>query len=133
MTFAERLKNARESAGLTQEELAAKSGISLHAVRAWEEGKRPRALKSVAKVATVLNVSPDAMLSISDRCVIEAYAKGGARAVREVEELISEVDEHIAYRDIDDREKDGIVAALCEAYWIAKRRNEKYTPKKYRK
>lgn len=107
--------------------------LSLRTIQAWETGKRPRVLEDVSKVATVLSAAQDAMLSKSDQCVIKAYEKGGARAAWEVEGLINEVDEQFAGRDIDEQEKEGIAAAMCEAYWIAKRRNQKYTPKKYRK
>ncbi len=46
--------------------------------------------------------------------------------------LVNEVIGLFAGGEIDEEEKDGIMAALNEAYWIAKRKNQKYTPKKYR-
>ena len=39
MTFAEKLKIARENAGLTQKELAEKLNVSTAAVSKWENGK----------------------------------------------------------------------------------------------
>lgn len=46
------IKKRRQAAGLTQEELAAKVGVSVIAVKKWEQGeRRPRStrLKKLAK------------------------------------------------------------------------------------
>ena len=34
---------------------------------------------------------------------------------------------------LDDESLDGAMKALNDAYWIAKEKNKKYTPKKYRR
>jgi transcriptional regulator with XRE-family HTH domain len=39
-TFAERLRELRERAGLTQEQLAARSGVPLPSLRGYEQGQR---------------------------------------------------------------------------------------------
>lgn len=57
-TIAERLKNAREAANLTQPELASKAGVSQGTIGNIESGirKRPRDLLSIA---SALNVNPE--------------------------------------------------------------------------
>ena len=44
-------------------------------IRTWIAGKHPRVLEHVSKVAASLGTTPDAMLSKSDRGVIEAMKK----------------------------------------------------------
>ena len=130
MAFAEILKDAREAAGLTQEELSGKSGVALHSIQAWEAGNRPNSLAPIRELAAVLNTTPKLLLSTFEWCVVAAYEKGGANAAREFEILIEQDSELFTDPQIDDREKDGVILALYEAYWIAKQRNQKYTPKK---
>jgi len=40
MTFAERLRQLREQAGMTQEALTEKSGVNLWTLRGYEQGRR---------------------------------------------------------------------------------------------
>lgn len=132
MIFAKRLKEARKKAGLTQKELAEKTGISCRALQTWEAGTPPKSLESVKRVAEALGTTSETLLCESDQYVVEAAERGGAAAARDVDALVSEVIGLFAGGEIDEDEKDGIMAALNEAYWVAKRKNQKYTPKKYR-
>ena len=134
MTFAEKLKSAREHAGMSQRELAERAGIHFRSIQNWESGGRlPRSLDVVFRVADILGVSSESLLNDSDTYIIKAEEKGGAKAARELNELVSEVIGLFAGGELEEEEKDGIMAALNEAYWIAKRNNAKYTPKKYLK
>jgi transcriptional regulator with XRE-family HTH domain len=56
-TFAEKLKELREGAGLTQAALAQKSGLSLGVIRDYEQGKKEPALRSAFKLAEALGVA----------------------------------------------------------------------------
>lgn len=133
MSFSEKIKDARLAAGLSQNELAKRAGIHYRTVQNWESGGRlPRSLDSVMRAAQVLGTTSEALLGESEQYIVEAHEKGGAKAARDVEALVGEVIGLFAGGDIDDEEKDGIMAALNEAYWIAKQKNAKYTPKKYR-
>ena len=132
MSFAEKLKEARKQASLTQKELAERADVSWRAIQTWEAGRLPKSLEPVMKVAAVLGTTAQSLLSESDTYVIEAAEKGGTAAARDVDALVNEVIGLFAGGDIDEDEKDGIMAALNEAYWIAKKSNARYTPKKYR-
>jgi transcriptional regulator with XRE-family HTH domain len=55
--FAGKLKELREAAGLSQQQLADKAGISLGAVRHFEQGLRGPAWKNVLALAAALGVS----------------------------------------------------------------------------
>lgn len=133
MTFAEKLKAARKSAALTQKELAEQTGISYRSIQSWEAGTRPQTLEAVRKVAEALGTTSEALLSEADQYIVEANEKGGARAARDVEGLVNDVLGLFAGGEIDEEEKDGIIAVFNEAYWIAKQKNQKYTPKKYKR
>jgi transcriptional regulator with XRE-family HTH domain len=58
-TFAEKLKELRERAGLTQAALAQSSGLSLGVIRDYEQGKKEPALRSAFKLAEALGVLVD--------------------------------------------------------------------------
>jgi transcriptional regulator with XRE-family HTH domain len=61
MTFAEKLKDLRESAKLSQVELAERAGVTQRAISGWETGKREPLWSAVQKLATALGVSPEAL------------------------------------------------------------------------
>ena len=133
MSFGTRLKEARNRAGLQQKELAVRSGVSLRTIQNWEGDKRrPSHFEAVADVARVLGVSSAELLSEEDTRVIEASERGGSRGRRDVEALIAEVSGLFAGGELDEEEKEGVIAALNQAYWEAREKNRKYTPKKYR-
>lgn len=56
MSFADRLKQARKRQGLTQEELAKKSGLATPTVQNYEYGKITPRKNTVAKLANSLNL-----------------------------------------------------------------------------
>ena len=56
MTFAKKLKELREKAGLTQIALAKESGRSLGAIRDYEQGNREPSLKAAVRLADALGV-----------------------------------------------------------------------------
>ncbi len=53
-----KLKKLRENSFLTQEELAEKVGVTSLTISRWENGKRKPRLKSIRKLAAVLQVDP---------------------------------------------------------------------------
>lgn len=57
--FCERLKEAREKAGLSQNELGKRVDSTRDTVRSYERGYRIPTLTIIAKIAAVLNVSLD--------------------------------------------------------------------------
>jgi transcriptional regulator with XRE-family HTH domain len=59
-TFAEKIKQLREAAGLTQAQLALGAGLSLGIVRDYEQGKKEPTLRSAFKLAEALGVSCEA-------------------------------------------------------------------------
>lgn len=57
------LRDARERAGLTQEELSDTTGISVAMIQSMEVGRRSGSIKTVVKLAQVLGVTVDDLLN----------------------------------------------------------------------
>ena len=134
MGFKERLKEKRSEAKLTQTELAKKVGVSDRTTQNYELGtRRPQNMEVAQKLAEALNTSVDSLLGTSGILVVQAQEKGGAKAARDIDVMVSDVTAAFAGGRLDDEALDGAMQALTKAYWIAKEKNKKYTPKKYLK
>jgi transcriptional regulator with XRE-family HTH domain len=64
--FAERLRSAREGRGMSQSELAQKSGLQPSAVSHFETGRRSPSFDNLRKLADALSVSTDFLLGRAD-------------------------------------------------------------------
>ena len=134
MDLKDRLKEKRAEAGLTQAELAQKAGVTTRTIQNYEMGERvPSNLGIAQKLADALGTNVEYLLGSGGKLIVEAHEKGGAKAARDVDELVSEVQGLFAGGRLDDEAMDGVMQALMDAYWLAKKENRKYTPKKYRK
>ena len=122
MGFKDRLREKRVEANLTQAALAEKVSVTARTIQNYELGSRkPTKYEVVKKIAEALNTTPEYLLG------------NGAKAAREIDELVSEVSGMFAGGSLSEDALDGAMQALTRAYWIAKEKNKKYTPKKYRK
>ena len=134
MVFKERLKEKRAEANLTQVELAEKAGVTARTIQNYELGNRkPSNMTTVQKIADALNTTTEYLLGSSGTHVVEAYEKGGAKAARDIDELVGEVTGMFAGGELSEDSLDGAMKALTQAYWMAKENNKKYTPKSKRK
>ena len=134
MIFKERLKEKRGEANLTQAELAKIAGVSTRTIQNYELGSRkPYQIEVVQKIADALNTTTEYLLGSSGVMVAEAHERGGAKAARDIDELVSEVTGLFAGGSLSEEAIEGAMKALNDAYWIAKEKNKKYTPKKHRK
>mgnify|MGYP002556333924 FL=1 len=91
MGFKERLKEKRVEAGLTQAELAEKVSVTARTIQNYEMGTRKPNSKVVADIAMALGTTVDYLLTSADIYVEAAREKGGAKAARDIEELVGEV------------------------------------------
>lgn len=134
MGFKDRLREKRVEANLTQAALAEKVSVTARTIQNYELGSRkPTKYEVVKKIAEALNTTPEYLLGNSGMLVLAAQEQGGAKAAREIDELVSEVSGMFAGGSLSEDALDGAMQALTRAYWIAKEENKKYTPKKYRK
>ena len=131
MAFAENLKEKRAQSGLTQAELAMKAGVTARTIQNYELGTRkPGNMVIVQCIADALGTTTEQLLSSGETLVVAAHERGGARAAKDINELVSEVTGMFAGGKLSDDALDGAMRALNEAYWIAKDKNKKYGRKK---
>ena len=131
MAFAENLKEKRAQSGLTQAELAMKAGVTARTIQNYELGTRkPGNMVIVQRIADALGTTTEHLLSSGETLVVEAHERGGARAAKDINELVSEVTGMFAGGKLSDDALDGAMRALNEAFWIAKDKNKKYGRKK---
>ena len=132
MKFNERLKKLRDEKGLTQVQLSELTGISARMIQKYESGNaRPR-LDAAEKLAKALNVTTDQLLGNGDMLVAQAAEKYGSRGAKQAQQLTEEVTGLFAGGEMAQEDMDVMMKAIQDAYWIAKEKNKKYTPKKYR-
>ena len=63
MTFAENLKMLRKQAGMSQEQLAEKLGVSRQAVTKWETGAGIPDIENIMAISALFDISIDDLLS----------------------------------------------------------------------
>lgn len=63
MTFAEKLKSIRKKAGLSQEQLAEKLGVSRQAVTKWETETGIPDIENMMAISALFDISIDELLS----------------------------------------------------------------------
>lgn len=132
MKFNERLKKYREEKGLTQAQLSELAGITTRQIQNYEGGKaRPR-LDAAEKIAKALNITTDELLGNADMLVAQAAEKYGARGAKQAQQLTDELTGLFTGGDLAEEDMELMMKAIQDAYWIAKEKNKKYTPKKYR-
>lgn len=133
MDFAKRLKDLRTEKDLTQEDLAKVSGISLKTISRYELGKTtPRSQKYYDQLAKALEVSADDLMTSESYFILEAKEKFGDKGAKDAEELVNGMLGLMAGGEFPEEDKQTILMALQEAFYMAKMENKKYTPKKYR-
>ena len=113
MGFKERLKEKRLEAGLTPAELAEKVSVTTRTIQNYEMGSRkPGNMKVIGDLATVLGTTVNDLLTSPDIYSVEAYQKGGAKAARDIDELVSEVTGLFAGGQLSEDALEGAMRAL---------------------
>lgn len=133
MTFAEKLKAIRMQAGISQEKLSAELGVTKRTIINYENGQTLPPIDVLPKIAKFFGVTIESLITEDEEFVSQAYEHGGSKSVREAEALVNEVSGLFAGGRLSDNDKDAVMKAIQNAYWIAKEESKrKYTPKKYR-
>lgn len=127
MTFGEKLKSARKQKNFSQEDLAAEMDVSRRTVTSWETDKAfPRSRKVYEKLAALLEVNINYLLSEDDAFVLEATEKYGPQAGRNAQKLMMEVTGLFAGGEMAEEDLDAFMFAVQQAYLDAKMKNRKY-------
>lgn len=131
MVFKDKLKEKRIEAGLTQAELAKRAGTTARTIQNYELGKsKPSNMEVAQRIADVLGTTTEYLLGSSGTYVVEAHEKGGAKAARDLDQLVTEVIGMFAGGHLSEDALEGAMKALNDAYWIAKEKNKKYGRRK---
>lgn len=134
MKFGEKIKTLRKEQKLSQADLAKAVGLSARAVQNYEiAGSYPKNREMYKKLAEVLKVDVNYLLTDDEEFISAAQEKYGRRGAKDAERLLSQITGLFAGGEITEDTKDEVMQAIQNAYWAAKKENQKYTPKKYRK
>ena len=134
MKFGEKIKTLRKEQKLSQADLAKAVGLSARAVQNYEiAGSYPKNREMYKKLAEVLKVDVNYLLTDDEEFISAAQEKYGRRGAKDAERLVSQITGLFAGGEITEDTKDEVMQAIQNAYWAAKKENQKYTPKKYRK
>lgn len=132
MTFGEKLRKYRKEKGLTQAELARKAGLGLKTISNYESGSTYPQNREVYKtLARILEVDSDELHNENDDFISAAQSKYGYRGKKQAMQLVEEMGGLFAGGEMSEEDMDGVMLAMQDLYWKAKKENKKYTPKKY--
>ena len=90
-------------------------------------------LPSERKLAELFHTEENYFLNEDEEFLLSAAEKYGAKGAKQAQALVDEVSGLFAGGNIADEDLDVMMKGIQEAYWIAKEKNKKFTPKKYRK
>jgi len=134
MLFGEKLRQLRLANGYTQEKAAGGLGVTVRAYQNYEACRvYPKSAAILGKAAAMFSVTADYLLSDEDRYIMDASTRGGARARKDVAELVTELGGFFAGGEFTDEDKDKVMKTINDLYWKAKESNKKYTPDRYRR
>lgn len=135
MTFGEKFKAGRERLHLTQQEIADRLGLNRRMITRYENDiSLPRTRDAYRRIAELLEVDINYLLSEDQEFVVSASEKYGDRGKKEAQELIAHMSGLFAGGTLSEQDKDAVMKALQDIYWQSKEQNiARYTPRKYRK
>ena len=128
--FADKVKEARISLGLSQTQLAKEVGVSARSVQAYERGEKAPRAAMMAKLAKALKVSikflsddacEDPVADIEkDNYIEEARERYGAKGATDVEQLLADNEALFAGGELSQDQKDAFFQAVMPAYVTCK-------------
>ena len=134
MKFGEKLRMLRIEKHMHQESVAQACGISRRTYIGYEqEGRYPRKREVYGRLARVLGVDVNYLLTEDEEFVSLAAMRFGSRGRRQAEELVAELTGLFAGGELSEADRDAVMIALQKAYFDAKEDNNKFIPKKYRR
>lgn len=132
MTFGEKVRTARKARGLSQKELALRTGIAVRTIINYETGSRmPKSRDSYVRLAEALDVDLSALMDENAAFVISSAEKYGSRGKRQAEKLVKDVAALYAGGELEEGDMDAMMRAIQDAYWEAKAHNRRFVAKKY--
>lgn len=132
MRFGEKLCAMRKEKGLTQAELAKLAGVGLRTITNYEKGTTyPQNREVYSVLAQILGCDADYLHNEGDDFIAMAGREYGYRGKKGAQRLLNEIRGAFSGGEMAEEDMDELMLAIQEAYIDAKKRNKKYTPKKY--
>ncbi len=126
MKFGEKVRLLRIENKLSQTDLGKLCGLSLRTIRNYEvNGRYPKQREVYTKLAAALGCKVNYLLSENEEFTLQAQQADGYKGVRDAEEVIADVSALFAGEQLSEQDKDAVMRALQDAYWMAKERNKK--------
>ena len=141
--FPEKLKKARQDAGMSQTELAEKAGVTRRSVFAYENGDSLPRAHVLRKIAAALDVTaayltddqvtdPDKDRALEENMNV-IRERFGSRGAREAAKLLEMNNALFSGGELSQEDKDAFFNAIMTAYVTAKEdARRRFTPKKLR-
>lgn len=144
-------KRLRISAGLTQVEMAEKLKISRSTIGMYETGAREPDFETLEKIADFFNVDIDYLLGRTDKITLLPETAGrnyhNSKAVlnrkdeRDIEKILDQTRDQLLNQEglmfdgdpASPEAIESILSAMKIGMELAKEKNKKYTPKKFKK
>lgn len=128
MNFGNKIKHLRKEAGLSQEDLAAKLGISQKSICNYENNTRfPRGQNVIKGLADIFNISVDYLITDTDDTtskenIFISSAKDEFRykGKNEAEMLIERTAAVLAGGELSEEDKDAFFQSITQLYFDAK-------------
>ncbi len=128
MKFGEKVRLLRKEKKLSQTKLGKMCGLSLRTIRNYEvDGRYPKQREVYAKLAAALGCEVNFLLSENEGFVLQGQQAYGYQGTRDAKELVAGVSALFAGGELSESDKDAIMRALQDAYWMAKERNKENT------
>lgn len=140
MQLGEKIRAAREAAGITQKKLAEAMGVSTRTIQLYEANDRqPKNATAVITMAHALGVETDYFLSTSeldriqeqDAFLAEATGRFGSRGKAQAQLILDQTRALFAGGELAEEDQAAFLRAMNDIYFDSKGHAQKYTPKKY--
>lgn len=116
--------------GLHNSSLLICSVYPLRTITNYEKGESyPKQREIYGKMAEILGVDINYLLTENEEFYINANEKYGATGAQQAKALMQEVTGLFAGGELDQDDMDEMMKAIQDAYWIAKEKNKKYASK----
>lgn len=134
MEFGEKLKVERKKRKMSQPEFAKLLGVSLHTICNYESGRvLPRTRAMAQKIADTLGVSYAYLMNVNEDFVVDSGGRFGSKGRKKAEQLMNQTFALYAGGELADEDIDELLVGFQQMLMDARRKNRKYTPKKYLK
>ena len=122
MTFGEKIRNLRIACKMTQEQLAAETGIAKRSIIIYESGQRPPKMEKIYEAFAEFFSVPIVFLKVEreddfDKCAEYAYGTSGKK---QAEDLANKIAGLFAGGKVSVEDADKVMLVLQKAYWEIK-------------